>query len=177
MSHAGLDMATSFDLYQLHKSLGFAALAITALRIAARLFARAPIVAPGPRWERRLAASTQAGLYLLTIGAMFAGWVVISSSTIPVTTRVFGLFTAPDLVGPNEALSHTATRVHQILVYAIAALIALHVAGAIKHAAWDRDGTMQRILAFRAQRPLSRVGSRPPLEPVVQRPGRRVRSR
>ena len=145
MSYAGLDMATSFDLYQAHKSLGFAALAVTTFRLGVRAWVRAPGRSTGSPWEQGLAAATQALLYVFTVGAIFAGWVTISSSTFPMQTVVFGLFTAPDLVGPNEALNHASTRAHQILVYTVAALVALHVAGAIKHAAWNRDGTMARM--------------------------------
>ena len=46
MVHAGFDMARTFDMFQLHKSLGFALLALTALRLAGR--ARQP--APGVRF-------------------------------------------------------------------------------------------------------------------------------
>ena len=52
MVHAGFDMARTFDMFQLHKSLGFALLALTALRLAGR--ARQP--APG-RLERYLKAT------------------------------------------------------------------------------------------------------------------------
>ena len=45
MVYGGLDAASTFDLFQLHKSLGFVALALTAARLAARfagVFARSP---------------------------------------------------------------------------------------------------------------------------------------
>lgn len=148
MSYAGLDMATSFDLYQLHKSLGFAALAVTAFRLVGRALVRGPASLPGPRWERGAAAATQALLYFFTVGAIFAGWITISSSTFPMQTVVFGLFTAPDLVGPNEALSHAATRAHQILVYSIAALVVLHILGALKNTLWNRVRVMARMSPF-----------------------------
>jgi cytochrome b561 len=54
----GLDTATTFDLYQWHKSLGFAALALTVPRLAARLVSFSPALA-SRRWERSLAAVTQ----------------------------------------------------------------------------------------------------------------------
>src|SRR5208283_4092227 len=51
MTHAVFDAAATFNLYQWHKSLGFSALALTALRIAARLRRPAPDSVPG--WEGR----------------------------------------------------------------------------------------------------------------------------
>ena len=38
MIYGGLDAATTFDLFQWHKSLGFVALAFTAIRLAARAY-------------------------------------------------------------------------------------------------------------------------------------------
>ena len=38
MIYGGLDSATTFDLFQWHKSLGFVALALTAIRLAARAY-------------------------------------------------------------------------------------------------------------------------------------------
>ena len=53
MVYGGLDAAATFDLYQWHKSFGFAALAFTAARLAARLVGAAPPAPASPRWERR----------------------------------------------------------------------------------------------------------------------------
>ena len=72
MVHAPLDAARKFDLYQLHKSLGFLALALTAAHLGARLAAEAP-AKRGARWERLLAAATQALLYALGFAAIHVG--------------------------------------------------------------------------------------------------------
>ena len=94
MTHSPFGAGTTFDLYQVHKSLGFAALALTALRIA-----RAP-PPPRPRafsgWEGLVSRAVQAAFYVLTLAAIAAGWLVVSASPLPVPTRVFGLFVDPE---------------------------------------------------------------------------------
>ncbi len=83
MVHGGFSAATTFDLYQWHKSLGFVVLALTAARLAARALTRAPPELPAPVWEKRLAALVQASLYLLTLLIIAAGWLAVSTSPLP----------------------------------------------------------------------------------------------
>jgi cytochrome b561 len=144
MTHRVFDAGTSFDLYQSHKSLGFVALALTVLRLLVRLLQPAPARAPG--FEGRLARAAQASFYVLTLAAVAAGWLLVSASPLPVPTRVFGLFVAPDIAAPDAALFGWSVFAHRVAAGAIAALIALHVAGALKHHWIDRDDTLRRML-------------------------------
>ena len=152
MVHGGLNAATTFDLYQSHKSLGFVVLALTAARLAVRLARASPAPAASPRWERRLAALVQGALYVLTIGAIFAGWLVVSTSPLPIPTRFFDLFVIPDIARPDAALYAAATLAHQLAAWSIAGLVALHVAGALKHHFVDRDDVLARMLPRRPAR-------------------------
>lgn len=149
MTHRVFDAGTSFDLYQSHKSLGFVALALTGLRLAVRLSWPAPARSPGI--DGRLARVVQASFYALTLAAVAAGWLLVSASPLPVPTRVFGLFVVPDIAAPDAALFAAATLAHQIAACAIAGLVALHVAGALKHQWIDRDDTLRRMLSWSAQ--------------------------
>jgi cytochrome b561 len=144
MTHAVFGAAATFNLYQLHKSLGFSALALTALRIAARL--RRPAPNPVPGWGGRLARAVQTAFYLLTLIAIGAGWLVVSTSPLPIPTRFFGLFVIPNVAPPDAALFGWATLAHQLAAYAMAALVALHIAGALKHHWINRDDALTRML-------------------------------
>ncbi len=146
MAHAGFNAATTFDLYQLHKSFGFVVLALTAARLGGRAAFTAPAAAPFALWEQRLAAFVQASLYVLTLAAILAGWLLVSTSPLPIPTRFFNLFVIPNIAGPNGALFARATLAHELLAYAIAGLVALHVAGALKHHWIDRDDALTRML-------------------------------
>ena len=145
MRHGDVEAGTAFDLYQWHKSLGFLALAVTLARLFARLVFHAPPAPPTARWERALAAFVQALLYVLTLAAVLAGWFLVSSSPLPIPTRFFNFFVIPNLTGPDPQMFAQATLTHAILGYAIAGLVALHVAGALRRQFVTRDGILWRM--------------------------------
>ena len=138
--------AARFDLYQLHKSLGVLALALFAARMAARAVTKAPPPFPGPAWEMRAARLTHVTLYALTGVAILAGWLTASSAPLPIPTIVFGLFPWPDIAPRDPNVFAVASMAHAWAAYALAALIALHAGAAVKHALWDRDGVMRRMV-------------------------------
>jgi cytochrome b561 len=146
MRNGGLGAAATFELFQLHKSLGFFVLPLTAARLAARLIGSAPNAPPSPCWERCLAVATQSSLYGLTVLASLLGWIAVSASPLPIPIRIFGPFVAPNLTAPNPAVYADATEAHTVAAWAIAGLVALHVCGAMKHHFFDRNETLTRIL-------------------------------
>ena len=58
----------------------------------------------------------------------------------------FGVLPLPDFVPVNKELAKSLEDVHGLLAYTLLALVALHVAGALKHQFIDRDGLMSRML-------------------------------
>lgn len=146
MVHAPLDAATKFDLYQWHKSFGFLALALTAAHLIARLAAIAPPKRSSSPGERRLATAAQALLYTLGFAAILAGWLLVSTSPLPIPTRFFGGFVIPNIASPDASLFESATLAHKWAAWAIAAVVVLHVAGALKHHLIDRDDVLTRML-------------------------------
>ena len=115
MVHGGLAAATTFDLYQQHKSLGFVVLALTAARLLSRALVTAPAAAPSALWEQRLAALVQTLLYLLTAAAILAGWLLVSASPLPIPTRFFDLFVIPNIAPPDVALFAGAKLAHVLI--------------------------------------------------------------
>lgn len=150
MTHSPFGAGTTFNLYQAHKSLGFTALALTALRLVARAASAAP--APVSGWEGLVARAVQAAFYVLTLAAIAAGWLVVSASPLPVPTKFFGLIVIPNIAPADATLFSSSVLAHQLAAYAIAALVALHVAGAVKHHWIDRDGALRRMLPMRRYR-------------------------
>lgn len=146
MVHAPLDAATKFDLYQWHKSFGFLALALTAAHLVVRLVAIAPPKRSSSPRESRLAAAAQASLYVLGFAVILAGWLLVSTSPLPIPTHFFGGFVIPDIASANAALFESATFAHKWGAWAIAAVAVLHIAGALKHHLIDRDDVLTRML-------------------------------
>jgi cytochrome b561 len=147
MVHGDLGASTTFDLYQLHKSLGFLSLALLLLRFGARLAERSPLAPPlMAAWERRLAGLAHLSLYALMLGAALSGWLRVSSAIIPIPTRFFDLFVIPNLVGPDLAFSDGMAFLHTIVSRLLIALLILHIAAALKHHLVDRDDVLVRML-------------------------------
>jgi cytochrome b561 len=150
MTHAGIGAGQRFDLYQLHKSLGFLSLALLLLRLCARFAKASPqLPAAMPEWERRLAGLTHVTFYLLLLVAALSGWLLVSAAILAIPTRFFGLFVIPNLVGANAKLQADMTFLHYVVSRLIIALVALHVAAALKHHFVDRDDILRRMLGLR----------------------------
>ena len=127
--------------YSLHKSLGLLVLVLTVLRLGWRL-RHAPPPALVSGWQARVAGGVHHALYLILLLTPLAGYLL--SSFTPYPLRFFGLEVVK-LGWPDETLNATFKSAHVILAWTGAALIAVHVAAAIKHALL-RDGTLQRML-------------------------------
>lgn len=130
--------------YSLHKSLGLLALLLVVVRLAWRArHAPPPALAQG--WEARLAHLTHQALYGLLLLAPLAGY--LASSFTPYALKFFGIEIAK-LGWPDESLNGAFKLVHQVAVWSIGGVVALHLAGALKHALL-RDGTLTRMLPGR----------------------------
>jgi cytochrome b561 len=130
--------------YGLHKSLGLLALLLVLIRLAWRQRHPAP-PSPAIGWEAALAKATHVGLYLFLLVAPLAGY--LASSFTPFALKFFGI-ELPKAGWPDEALNGLFKQIHWLAVWGGAALIALHVAGALKHALL-RDGMLSRMLPGR----------------------------
>lgn len=125
----------------LHKSLGLSALLLVALRLAWRV-RHAPPPSPLPDGERRLSQAAHRMLYALLLLAPLAGYLSTSFTAYPM--KFFGL-ALPKAGWPDAALNGLFNGLHKASVWALALLVALHVAAALRHA-WRRDGVVLRML-------------------------------
>ncbi len=126
-----------------HKWAGVTILALSLLRLAWRLTHRPPPDVPMARWQQRAAHATHWAMYLLFIAVPLAGWAYSSASGFPVVW--FGVLPLPDFVAADKALAESLAPLHTLLAYLLAALIAVHVAAAVKHHVVDRDGLLARM--------------------------------
>jgi cytochrome b561 len=135
--------------YGVHKTIGLSLLALALLRLAWHRVSPPPGPLPGgPPWSDRLARATHRAFYVLLLLVPLAGWVASSASGLD--TVVFGRWTVPDIAPAAPALEKLAFAVHRAAAYALALLVALHVAGALRRAA-KGDGTLRRMIAGTSQ--------------------------
>lgn len=130
-------------LFNWHKWCGICILALAALRLAWRLTHRPPADPPMPAWQRGAAQATHTLLYGLFFATPLIGWAYSSAAGFPVA--LFGVWPLPNLVAPDKMLASGIKPWHAVAAYAMAVLVAVHVAGALKHHVVDRDGLLRRM--------------------------------
>ena len=140
-----------FAVFQLHKSVGITILLLVLLRIVWR-FRRRPPPLTARGWERALALVVHGAFYALLLALPISGWIVVSASKIAVPTLLYGAIPWPHLPGfaamaadAKEVWNDVGEFIHVNLVNLLYLLVALHVAGALKHHFIDRDGDMARM--------------------------------
>jgi len=132
-------------LYNLHRSFGALVLVLMVLRLAYRLAHGAP--APEPTlnaFQRIVAAAVHHLLYVLLLVQPVMGWAATSAYGAPII--IFGAFRLPDFLAKDAALSKQLFAAHDLIGYALAALIAVHIGAALYHYVIRRDGVLQRML-------------------------------
>ena len=139
---------TSFELIQLHKSFGFLLLGLIVLRVAWRLGNAAPVLpASVGALERRTAPLAHFALYAFQVALPLSGWALVSVSTLEIPTMPFNLFVMPDLpLTESDAAEGFWASAHWYLAYAGIALVALHVAAALRHHFLLRDNVLARMI-------------------------------
>lgn len=133
--------------YAWHSALGYDALALMVLRLLWRWVNPVPALPSDSKpWERRAAELGHIGLYVLIFAASLTGWVVADTFRVPITQDLFGL-AVPRIVGAvDPATRGLAEETHMILAYVVAVLIAVHIAGALRHHFWKRNDVLRRMI-------------------------------
>lgn len=135
------------QIYGWHKWVGLTVLALALLRVMWRVHRPAPpATVVMVRWQALAAGATHGLLYLLMFAMPLSGWLLNSATGFPLTW--FGWFKVPALIARDREAAVLWQQVHEYLAWALIALIALHLAAALKHQWLDRDGLMRRMWPF-----------------------------
>jgi cytochrome b561 len=139
-----------------HKSIGITVLGLVLLRILWRVSHRPPPLPKAfPKWEHMAAHIAHFLLYLLMIGLPLSGWLHDSAwkdaATHPM--HLFGVIPWPRVgfvmhLDPvlKESLHDRFGALHTWLGYALYALLAMHVGGALKHQWIDKKSVISRMV-------------------------------
>jgi cytochrome b561 len=125
-----------------HKSFGLTIIALTLFRLGWRLGHSVPALpAYFTGGERLLAKAAHWGFYAVMLALPLSGWVAADRNDRPLAW--FGLPVSK--FGVDKATGSAANELHEILGWAMLALLALHIVGIIKHLVMDRDNLMPRM--------------------------------
>lgn len=138
--------------FEWHKTLGFAILALSLVRLAWRLINPPPALPPEmPRWETVAAHLSHIAFYVILIGLPLTGWAAISTGRAALTstmTSLIGGLSWPLIPGLPGTIHEPMETVHELLVKVTYALVILHVSAALKHQFFDKGRMAGRLWPF-----------------------------
>jgi cytochrome b561 len=133
------------ELLARHKSVGMTVFMLAVLRLAWRLFKKAPpLPANMPKLERLGAHLSHWALYALIFLMPVTGWLMSSAKNYSVSW--FHLFTWPNLIAPNERAFEVLKTVHDSLATVLFVVAIVHMLAALKHHFWHKDDVLKRML-------------------------------
>jgi cytochrome b561 len=136
---------TKLKYFNWHKWAGVTILALVTLRLLWRLYHPVPALpAAMATWEKRVAEITHYLLYALMFGIPLSGYFYSLAAGFPVV--YLGLIPLPVLIDPNPELKPLLKNLHYVLNTALATLVILHAAAALKHHFINRDDVLTRML-------------------------------
>lgn len=131
---------TESDVIDMHQIVGQSLIVVLAARIALRL---ARPLGPDPNeraaWESWLSKSIHLGFYVILLAYVATGYVAASALSDP------ALIAPLSKAFARSDLGETLLYVHYGLKWLLLGAIALHVAGALKHALFDHDQTLRTM--------------------------------
>lgn len=135
-------------LYNWHKWAGVTILALSVARLLWRLTHKPPALPQAvtlgmPAWQMQAYHATHWMLYALFFIVPLVGWAYSSAAGFPIV--LFGVLPLPDFVPASKPLAELIKPWHQLTAFALAGLVLLHVAAAIKHHFVDKDGLLLRM--------------------------------
>lgn len=138
-----------------HKSIGITVLGLAIMRLLWRIGHRPPALPANYKpWEVALSHWTHIALYLIIFAMPITGWIMDSAwkDAAAHPMLFFGAFEWPRLGFITALDPATKLKVHDgfqaahgLIGWLVYALLALHIAGALKHQWFDRERQMQRM--------------------------------
>ncbi|MEO0945615.1 MAG: cytochrome b/b6 domain-containing protein [Pseudomonadota bacterium] len=148
MLDSGWEIEQVFFVFSLHKTLGMAVLVLAVLRVLWRLLQPQPHPIESHAKAEVMAAKTVHWLlYALIFLMPITGW--LHHSATSGLAPIWGPFPRLGFVPQVEYWEKFLGWTHYATAWLMGGIVMMHVAGALKHAVIDRDGTLRRMLPGR----------------------------
>ena len=126
-----------------HKSVGITIFFCAVARLVWRLRQGTPRPLPMPGWQTIASRISHWSFYGLIFLMPITGWLMSSASAYSVSW--FNLVPLPDLVAADAELAEVFEEIHETLAKLLLVLAAVHIAAALKHSLYNKDGALVRI--------------------------------
>lgn len=132
--------------YAWHAALGYDLLALVVLRLLWRWLNPVPELPPDLKpWERLAAHVGHISLYVLVLTASLTGWMVATTFRVPMTTDLFGIEVPVIVAAVDRSMREWLEESHVVLAYVLAAVVMIHVIGALRHHYLKRNDILRRM--------------------------------
>ena len=134
---------TAFGI-PLHKSIGLTVLFLSIARVGWRFTWKTSPYDPALKpLDLKLAKAVHGIFYALIVIIPLTGWIMVSAGERPLAW--FGIPFPKLAVEKGSALAEIGHEGHEILGFAMLALVVLHIAAALRHHFMLKDGVMRRM--------------------------------
>jgi cytochrome b561 len=103
-------------------------------------------VVEGETWERYAARIGHAALYLLMFASAVTGWALAGTFRNPLANDLLGVALPLIYQSSDRAIHGLFEESHKVLAYLLAALVVVHVLGALRHHLIKRNDVLARML-------------------------------
>lgn len=132
--------------YAGHSAIGYDLLALIVLRLLWRWVNPVPELPSDLKpWERAAARLGHISLYILMLVASFTGWLVATTFRVPMTKDLFGIEVPPIVTTVDRSIRQWIEGSHMVLAYVLAAVVLIHVIGALRHHFFKRNDILRRM--------------------------------
>jgi len=132
--------------YAGHSALGFDLIVLMVIRILWRWVNPVPALPLDSKtWERWSANLAHFGLYVLIFVVSLTGWVTANTFRTPITKDIFGISFPTIVTSVERPVRNLFEESHKVLAYVLAALVVVHVLGALRHHFVKRNDVLRRI--------------------------------
>jgi cytochrome b561 len=134
--------------YAWHSALGYDLMALLVLRLLWRWINPVPAQPVDSKpWERRAAQLGHIGLYVLMVVVSLTGWITATTFRTPITRDLFGIQVPALVTSVERSTRNLVEETHLVLAYVLAAVVAIHVVGALRHHFVKHNDVFRRMIA------------------------------
>jgi cytochrome b561 len=132
--------------YAWHSALGYDLLALIILRLLWRWLNPVPTLPADLKpWERLAAHAGHFLLYVLMFFVTLTGWMVARTFRAPMTRDLFGINVPPIVTTVDRSVRQWIEGSHMVLAYLLAAVVMVHIIGALRHHIIKRNDVLRRM--------------------------------